>query len=119
VPRGFLVGRSVHDAAEAVGLGAAVDYLIAGSAWTTAAKPAGHRPIGVAGIRAIVRATNVPVLAIGGVSAETLPLLAGSGVAGIAAIGMFMAVDGGAAGCRAIPLDEIVHWVRARIDTTG
>ncbi len=88
-PAGFLIGRSVHSAGEASRVAADVDYLIAGTVFTTASKPPGHVPLGVAGLRAIVRSVRVPVLAIGGVTSERIAELRGSGAAGIAAIGLF------------------------------
>lgn len=87
-PASFLVGRSVHTAGDAIDAGA-VDYLIAGSVFQTASKPAGHQPIGLEGLRAIAAARRVPVLAIGGVTADRLPSIAASGAAGAAAIGLF------------------------------
>src|SRR5258707_4357490 len=47
-PDGFLVGRSVHGAEEAAAA-AGVDYVIAGSVWPTASKPAGHQLLGLSG----------------------------------------------------------------------
>ncbi|HWF86384.1 MAG TPA: thiamine phosphate synthase [Vicinamibacterales bacterium] len=88
-PPGFLVGRSVHSAAEAAQVAADVDYLIAGTVFITASKPPGHGPLGVGGLRAISRSVRVPVLAIGGVTGERIAELGGSGAAGIAAIGLF------------------------------
>jgi thiamine-phosphate diphosphorylase len=89
-PSGFLIGRSVHNVAEASEVGDTVDYLVAGTVWSTPSKPAGHKLLGVDGLEAVVRATTVPVLAIGGVTLERIPQVAGVGAAGIAAIGLFM-----------------------------
>jgi thiamine-phosphate diphosphorylase len=90
VPSGFLIGRSVHHASEAARVAeeGAVDYLVFGSVYPTASK-AGIAPAGVAGLAAAVAAVSVPVLAIGGITAERMPDVSRSGAAGIAAIGMF------------------------------
>jgi len=119
-PQAFLVGRSVHgvaDAAHTVG----ADYVIAGTLFPSASKRAGQALLGLDGLRAIVAAVGVPVLAIGGVTEDRVEEIAAAGAGGVAAIGLFMAPE--AAGrdidrssCRAIPLAGIVELVRARFD---
>lgn len=115
-PKGFLVGRSVHSATEAAAA-TGVDYLIAGTVWSTVSKPEGHRLLGVDGFAAIVKASSVPVLAIGGVAIDRVADVASAGGAGIAAIGLFM--DNAEKECRAVQLDAIVNNVRSRFDTSG
>ena len=90
VPRGFLVGRSVHDARELADA-AGADYVIAGTVWPTPSKPGGHPCLGPDGLRALRRQATMPVLAIGGVTGERLPVVREAGVAGVAAIGLFTA----------------------------
>jgi thiamine-phosphate diphosphorylase len=88
-PPGFLLGRSVHDLAEAVTAArSGVDYLVAGTVYATRSKPPG-RLLGLDGVAEIAAAVDVPVLAIGGVTADTARDLAGAGAAGVAAIGLF------------------------------
>jgi thiamine-phosphate pyrophosphorylase len=99
-PAGFLVGRSVHGVDEAVRSATDVDYLIAGTVFATASKPDEGRLIGTDGLRAIVAAVTVPVLAIGGVTGDRAGTIAECGAAGVAAIGLFS--DGGGAGFEAI-----------------
>jgi thiamine-phosphate pyrophosphorylase len=106
-PPGFLIGRSVHGVGEAVAAGA-VDYLVAGTVFETASKPGPHHLLGLAGLRAIVAAAGVPVLAIGGVGMEQLGVIADTGAAGVAAIGLFL--GGG-------PPGPVVEAVRARFDS--
>jgi len=122
VPRGFLIGRSVHAPEEAGAVAADVDYLIAGTVWPTESKAAGRdgtAPIGPEGLAAIARAAGVPVLAVGGVTLDRVSRAAASGAAGVAAIGLFMGPppEPGWAGCRAIALEDTVRRVRARFDT--
>jgi thiamine-phosphate diphosphorylase len=88
-PAGFLVGRSVHGVAEAEEAGP-VDYLIAGTVFPTASKPAGSPMLGLDGLAAIVQAVPVPVLAIGGITRERLDEVAAIGAAGVAGIGLFI-----------------------------
>jgi thiamine-phosphate pyrophosphorylase len=89
VPKGFLIGRSVHGVDEARLVAADVDYLIAGTVFRTPSKPGQSEWLGVAGLAAISAAVNVPVWAIGGVSPDTVGAIQASGAAGIAAIGLF------------------------------
>jgi thiamine-phosphate diphosphorylase len=119
-PRGFLIGRSVHGVDEAIALVPGVDYFIAGTVWSTPSKPerdGGHPPLGEAGLAAIVAAVRVPVLAIGGVTVERAPVVAASGAAGIAAIGLFLD-PGRAQGCSATDLRARVDAIRMRFDTS-
>jgi thiamine-phosphate diphosphorylase len=88
-PSPFLVGRSVHTPAEAKA-GAGADYLIAGTVFPSTSKPAGTPAMGLEGLKAIVAATNVPVLAIGGVTADRMAGVEATGAAGVAAISLFI-----------------------------
>ena len=88
-PAGFLVGRSVHDLAEAEGAGP-VDYLIAGTVFPTPSKPAATPILGLDGLADVVQAVAVPVLAIGGITRERLDEVAATGAAGAAGIGLFI-----------------------------
>jgi thiamine-phosphate diphosphorylase len=117
-PEGFLVGRSIRSPFEAA-QAAGADYLIAGTVFATRSKPAAQTLLGLDGLRAIVSAASVPVLAIGGIGVKRCDGVAGAGAAGIAAIGLFMAAEADADGrtCRAIPLADIVERVRARFDS--
>ena len=84
------IGKSVHSVESAVrSIGA--DYLIAGTVFPTESKTTSNAPLGILGLEAIVRAASgTAVLAIGGVTAERLPLIVRSGAAGVAAIGAFL-----------------------------
>jgi thiamine-phosphate diphosphorylase len=115
-PAGFLVGRSVRDAGEALAAAPHVDYLIAGTIFPSASKPSADALLGTAGLAAIARAVPVPVLAIGGVTAGRVGEIAAAGAAGVAAIGLFMGAPG--LECRAVPLRELVAGLRDRFDTS-
>jgi len=86
-PPGFLVGRSIHSAADAARVSGegGLDYLLFGTVFPTPSKPASAGS-GVAGLRAAVAATPLPVLAIGGVDGGRVAEVAHAGAAGFAAI---------------------------------
>lgn len=116
-PSGFLIGCSVHSVKEAVD-SAGADYLIAGTVWPTLSKPESHLRLGLEGFRSIVTAVSLPVLAIGGVTAEHVAAVALAGGAGIAAIGLFTGRTPGTH-CRAVPLTQTIGAIRQRFDTSG
>ena len=93
-----LIGRSVHspDAAKASRV---ADYLLAGHVYPTPSKD-GLPPLGLDGLRAIVDASPVPVLAIGGITPGNAAAVMASGAHGIAAISAFAAADDPAAVAR-------------------
>jgi thiamine-phosphate pyrophosphorylase len=83
----------------------------------SASKSAATPLLGIEGLKAIVRAVDRPVLAIGGITNERIGTIAAAGAAGFAAIGLFMADRAGAeAGCRAAELRQTVKQGRARFD---
>jgi thiamine-phosphate diphosphorylase len=88
-PPGFLIGRSVHAAAEAAQAGDDADYLIAGTVFPSSSKGEDRRLLGVDGLQSVVRSAHVPVLAIGGVTADRISDIAACGASGIAAISLF------------------------------
>ena len=99
-PAGFLIGRSVHSALEtdAVMAGGGIDFLVFGTVFATRSKPAGHQPAGVEALARVVdAASGVPVLAIGGITVASMPLVAAAGAAGVAAIGLFLPGEAGPA----------------------
>jgi thiamine-phosphate pyrophosphorylase len=81
---GFLLGRSVATRAQAVEVDA--DYVGAGPVWATPSKDDADPPIGLDGLRAIVEAASVPVVAIGGVDASNAADCIRAGAAGVAVI---------------------------------
>lgn len=91
LPPSMSLSRAVHDPDEAARFGAdvALDWLVAGTAFETASKP-GRAPLGAAGVRTIARASARPVVAVGGITPASARELRGAGVAGVAAIGIFL-----------------------------
>ncbi len=68
----------------------AIDYIGAGPFRPTPTKDSGREPLGLEGYPALVRASRVPVVAIGDVRAEDAADLAATGVAGVAIVRGFM-----------------------------
>ncbi len=89
-PRGFLIGRSVHQLAEAVDAECAgADYALFGPVFATPSKLAYGPPQGISRLAEFCRAVRTPVLAIGGVTEENAADCLRAGAAGIAAIRLF------------------------------
>ena len=85
----LMVGRSVHSC-DAMRRDSGVDYWIAGTVFPTTSKSSADS-LGVDGLKTIVEAAaGIPVLAIGGITETTLPLVARAGASGAAAIGAFI-----------------------------
>lgn len=87
---GWLIGRSVHGAAEArrATAAGAIDYLVVGTIFATDSKP-GQSPAGLEVLQKTVKRVQVPVLAIGGITPATAAAVGRSGAAGMAAVGVF------------------------------
>jgi thiamine-phosphate diphosphorylase len=107
VPSGFLIGRSVHSVAEALGATAegGADYLMFGTVFPTASKP-GQTAAGTTALAETVVATSLPVVAVGGVTIATAPDVARAGAAGLAAITLFAHAS-----------DEVLHAAASEVVT--
>ena len=89
-----LLGGSAHTVEEALAAQAAgADYLGCGAVFGSGTKHnVSQMPLET--LTAICQAVDIPVVAIGWVSLDSLPLLAGTGIAGVAVIsGLFAAED--------------------------
>jgi thiamine-phosphate pyrophosphorylase len=106
-PPGWLIGASVHG----VDLGRApgADYLIAGTLRPTPSKPAGAPLLGIDELHRMAQAAHpIPVLGIGGLTADDVPALTRAGAAGLAGIEVFLPAS-------AADLEESVHRAVARL----
>lgn len=88
-----IIGVSVQTLDQARAAQAAgADYLGVGALFSTATKPDADL-ISLDELRAICEAVDIPVVAIGGLSASTIGSLAGTGVAGVAVVSALFAAD--------------------------
>lgn len=103
-PPGFMIGCSVHTTA-ALAARKSADLLIAGTVLPTASKAAVDY-LNKDGLEAIVKAAAPQrVLGIGGLGIPSMPLLAASCAAGMAAVGAFVPCAG----------DDISEFVQKRV----
>ena len=86
-----LIGKSCHDRAEiAAALSDGADYATLSPIFASAGKP-GYRPIPTSAASAAIAACKpLPVVALGGITQATLPLLRGAGFSGAAIMGEAM-----------------------------
>ena len=86
-----IIGTSAHNVAEAVKAKAdGADYIGCGAVFGSQTKTdAGF--LGVEGLKEICRQTDLPVVAIGGISRENVPFLADTGVDGVAVVSAILA----------------------------
>ncbi len=81
----FIIGYSTDDPDEALTAARdGADYIGCGTVWPTGTKADAGGAIGPEGVRGVTAVVSIPIVAIGGVSPERVPLLAGSGAAGVA-----------------------------------
>ncbi|WP_144717432.1 thiamine phosphate synthase [Agrococcus jejuensis] len=106
---GWTASTPEHLAAAAAMPPGTIDYLGVGVLRATATKPDHPPALGVAGIRAIAAATDLPCIAIGGVDVRDVPGLADAGVAGIAVVSAVSAADDP----RAAAASLVAAWVAA------
>lgn len=88
-----IIGVSAQTVEQALAAQAAgADYLGVGAVFGTATKP-DAADVGLEKLAAICDAVDIPVVAIGGLNAVTIPALAGSGVDGVAVVSAIFAAD--------------------------
>lgn len=94
---GKIIGVSAHNAAEAASAEAAgADYLGVGSVFSTSTKK-NTVPVSVDLLREISETAEIPVAAIGGITASRIPALKDTGIDGIAVVSAVFADDNPAA----------------------
>ncbi len=88
-----VLGVSAHSPEEArIAEAQGADYLGAGAVFETGTK-SDASPLTRETLKAITASVSIPVVAIGGISADNLPQLAGLGLAGVAAASAIFAGD--------------------------
>ncbi|MER7439677.1 thiamine phosphate synthase [Micromonospora avicenniae] len=86
-PAAVLGATAREPGTAAVAVTAGASYLGVGPCRPTRTKEGLPPPIGVAGVRAVAGAVDVPVIAIGGVTASAVPELRAAGAYGVAVVG--------------------------------
>ena len=106
---GMLIGLSITDA-EQIGRAdaSAADYLGIGPLHPQKTKSDAATPLGLGGFAKLRRLSPKPVLAIGGVKAVDVPMLAEEGATGVAVVSAIMAAEDPEAAARAFT----VAWAR-------
>jgi thiamine-phosphate pyrophosphorylase len=89
LPPEFLVACSTHSRAEAEAAAReGASFLVFGPVFPTRSKP-GHPGVGVEALAEVAAAVEVPVYALGGVTAERLSRIAAAGASGVSGISAF------------------------------
>jgi thiamine-phosphate pyrophosphorylase len=84
-PRPAILGFSAGSPPEALAAArAGADYLGVGPVFATATKPDAGAALGLEGLQAVVQATDLPVVAIGGITAENAAGCIDAGACGVA-----------------------------------
>lgn len=81
-----LLGLSIETVAQCARIPEGVSYIGAGPFRATATKPDAATPIGPDGLARIVAAASMPTIAIGGLSAQDIPILKQAGASGMAVV---------------------------------
>ncbi len=114
-PEPFLLGYSAATAAEARGAERdGASYLGVGAAYATRTKADAGAPIGPAGLAAVRAATRVPLLAIGGLTADRVAAVCAAGADGVAVARAILCAADPAAAARAF----VQALATARVTTT-
>ena len=86
-PRGFLIGVSTHDEAQALAaVEGGADYLGFGPVFSTGTKANPDPVVGLAALAALCKRVAIPVVAIGGISLDTVGEVVAAGAAAAAII---------------------------------
>ena len=89
-----LIGCSTHTIAEVKAAGrAGADFVVFGPVYHPISKSAYGPAAGVEALRAACEASDIPVYALGGITADRIAEMSDSGIAGVAAIGSVFGAD--------------------------
>lgn len=90
-PPGFMIGASVHSAAEARSAEPeGADFLIFGPVYDTPSKRQYGPPQGLAALERVAQAVRVPVFAVGGITPGRVGEVLRAGASGVAVIGAIL-----------------------------
>jgi thiamine-phosphate pyrophosphorylase len=102
LPPGALIGRSTHDLQQlAAAIAEGVDYVGFGPVFVTTTKVGALPARGLEALAAVVAASTIPVVAIGGLELASMPQVRATGVAGWAVISAILAAPDPTASARA------------------
>jgi thiamine-phosphate pyrophosphorylase len=88
------IGSSVHNFAEARAAAAGgSDFIVFGPVFDTPSKRAYGPPVGLDALAQVAREAAVPVIAIGGISAESVDAVGREGASGVAVIGAILEAE--------------------------
>lgn len=83
----FIIGKSTHSLFEAQqALKEPVDYIALGAVYPTKAKPEGHPVVGLEVLRDVLKISNKPVVAIGGINRTNASDVVNTGVSAVSMI---------------------------------
>jgi thiamine-phosphate pyrophosphorylase len=86
----FIIGASAHSLREArLAESAGADYLLLGPVFETPSKLRYGPPLGLTALRRICSKVSIPIFALGGIDAASVPSVLEAGAAGIAGISLF------------------------------
>jgi thiamine-phosphate pyrophosphorylase len=98
-----IIGVSIRNEAEIeIAQRDGATYLAANGVWTTATKTDFGAPLGCDGLRKLVSASRLPMVAIGGIGVEQAPMIAEAGCAGIAVVSAVMKAPDPRLACMAL-----------------
>ena len=93
LPLGSIIGRSVHSASGAKKGGAdGADFLVVGTMYATGSHP-GAQPAGPGLMREAAADCNLPLIGIGGITAENVATVMEAGASGVAVIRSILTAD--------------------------
>lgn len=87
-----IIGISTHNKQQALAaLYQPVDYIAVGPVFPTNSKQSSNKPVGIEHVRWVARHVQRPIVAIGGLTAQTIPEVIAAGAQNVAMIGEIMA----------------------------
>lgn len=105
-----LIGRSVHSTSAAVQAESdGADFLLVGTMYPSRSHP-GERPAGPELMRKIARECHLPLIGIGGITAENAAELIGAGASGVAVITSIMAASDPKAAAERLKEIIVASW---------
>lgn len=94
VPKDFLLGGSCHSLEEALAAqSGGADYLLLGPIFATPSKLPYGPPLGLEKLREVTAKVKIPVLALGGITVQSVKACLEAGATGIAGIRIFQDCD--------------------------